>query len=72
MDEWQYELAEKRIEEAKERTLADIQAANAPQSHPDFDGINCVSCGTSIPSARLAMGKVRCTECQELYEKRNG
>lgn len=40
--------------------------ACAPQTHHRFDGIHCVEddCGVVIPAARLAQGKVRCTDCQ--------
>ena len=41
---------------------------SAPESHPEFDGLNCVDCCEEIPSARLAMGKVRCVECQHDLE----
>ena len=43
---------------------------SAPESHPDFDGIHCVQeeCGVEIPAGRLALGKVRCRDCQELLE----
>lgn len=44
-----------------------------PESHPNFDGTHCVEedCGVQIPQARLAMGKVRCVDCQTLIEKRH-
>ena len=41
---------------------------SAPESDPGFDGLNCVDCCEEIPSARLAMGKVRCVECQTTME----
>lgn len=41
----------------------------APETHPDFDGESCVSCGGEIPLLRLNMGKVRCVHCQEKLEK---
>ncbi len=41
---------------------------SAPEIHPEFDGLNCVDCCEEIPSARLAMGKVRCVECQVTLE----
>jgi RNA polymerase-binding transcription factor DksA len=42
-----------------------------PERHPDFDGKHCVdeSCGVVIPKARLAMGRVRCVDCQALQER---
>ena len=41
---------------------------SAPESHPGFDGLNCVDCGEEIPTGRLSMGKVRCVECQSTLE----
>lgn len=41
---------------------------SAPESDPGFDGLNCVDCCEEIPSARLAMGKVRCVDCQATME----
>lgn len=43
---------------------------SAPESHPEFDGLNCVDCAEPIHTARLAMGRVRCTECQSVIEAR--
>ena len=44
---------------------------SGPQSHPDFDGLHCVQpdCGAEIPAGRLALGRVRCVECQGLKER---
>ena len=36
---------------------------------PAFDGESCVDCADHIHSARLAMGRVRCVECQEWLDK---
>lgn len=41
-----------------------------PETHPDFDGETCVSCGDDIPPERLKMGRVRCVYCQDELEKR--
>ncbi len=35
-----------------------------PETHPDFDGEHCLDCDVSIPAKRLAMGKIRCVDCQ--------
>lgn len=43
---------------------------SAPESHPDFDGANCVDCADTIHPARLKLGKVRCIECQARLENR--
>jgi len=72
MDEWQFEQAEKLSEAERESAIADIHKANEPQTHPDFDGIRCVVCLEKIHPVRVMLGKVRCTECQELYEKKHG
>ena len=39
-----------------------------PETHPDFDGIGCVTCGESLPEVRLKLGRVRCVTCQEKLE----
>jgi RNA polymerase-binding transcription factor DksA len=55
--------------------LAHIQdrarKANAPESHPDFDGVHCVDCDDTLPENRLKFGRVRCTTCQSDIEKRS-
>lgn len=54
---------------AQLRELAEIQyrarLANQPEHDPSFDGRHCVECHCDIPRRRLAMGKVRCVDCQE-------
>lgn len=54
-----------------ERAVAEQRAKAAPESHPDFDGSHCVEeeCGVLIPGERLALGKVRCVECQSRIEQ---
>lgn len=52
-----------------EGAIAAARQANAPETHPDFDGETCVDCGDDIPSERLAMGKVRCVRCQTARER---
>lgn len=52
-------------------SLAAIRRANAPQSHPDFDGVHCLDCDTEIPRERLAAGRIRCTDCQSIIEQQN-
>lgn len=47
------------------------RAANTRESHPDFDGESCLTCGDLIPPARLAMGKIRCVACQSAREKKS-
>ncbi|MFN9030129.1 MAG: TraR/DksA C4-type zinc finger protein [Betaproteobacteria bacterium] len=61
-----------RLQEAERAggIAANSIAANRVEEHPDFDGKHCVDCEIEIPEARLAMGKVRCVDCQSLREKR--
>lgn len=62
--------------ETIETCLADAEqrarGKSAPETHPDFDGAHCVSedCGIEIPAGRLALGKVRCIDCQTLLERK--
>lgn len=49
--------------------LARARGKSASETHPDFNGLNCVDCGECIHPARLAMGKVRCVECQDFLER---
>lgn len=55
------------------REQADIHSRamqlNKPESHPDFNGFECVECGEEIPLPRLKMHKVRCVDCQNDLEK---
>lgn len=44
------------------------RVANAPETHPDFDGQHCIDCGNEIPEARLQLFKIRCVECQRVLE----
>lgn len=50
--------------------LRDARRKAQPETHPDFDGKHCVDCGDEIPEARLALGRVRCIECQSEIEFR--
>jgi RNA polymerase-binding transcription factor DksA len=54
-----------------EDAIAAARAAARPETHPDFDGETCVTCGDDIPTARLALKKVRCVACQTNIETRN-
>jgi RNA polymerase-binding transcription factor DksA len=71
MDEWQFERAAKLEEQERASALAKNQKELAPQTHPDFDGVHCVEsdCGEPIPQARLALGKIRCVDCQSRRER---
>lgn len=45
--------------------------ATKPQTHPDFDGTHCTAldCGVEIPAGRLALGKIRCVDCQARLDR---
>lgn len=47
------------------------KAKVAKETHPDFDGENCLDCGEEIPELRLSMGRIRCVYCQEALERKN-
>lgn len=51
-----------------DKAVTEARKANAPQTHPDFDGEHCIDCDAKIPKERLAMGKIRCVECQSALE----
>lgn len=63
-----------RAGEAIEACQADAEARargkSAPEHDPEFDGVHCVDedCGVEIPAARLALGKIRCVDCQAVLE----
>ena len=70
MDEHQFERAERIAEAERNNALAKVRAAaGAVEKHPDFDGTHCIDCEIDIPAARLAMGKVRCIDCQTGHER---
>jgi len=69
MNESDFELAERQDQLVRDLGAQRARQANAPQYHPDFDGVHCVGCGEPIPDQRLALGKGRCVECQEREER---
>ncbi len=64
------DLAETNITAFLTDGLTANAAALRPQTHPDFDGENCVVCADPLPAVRLKMGRVRCTGCQEALDIR--
>ena len=71
MDERFFEVAAAREQRERDAGVAAAAKAIRPETHPEFDGKNCVECDNPIPSLRLAMGKVRCVFCQTTKEKLN-
>lgn len=61
--------AQDQIDAFNNQAVDRARKAAAPESHPEFDGEHCIECEIDIPPARLALGKVRCVECQQLHEK---
>jgi RNA polymerase-binding transcription factor DksA len=71
MDERLFERAAAREESERQAGVEAAAATARPESHPEFDGQNCVECDNPIPQLRLAMGKVRCVFCQTTKERLN-
>jgi len=71
MDEKFLEMAEAREQQLRDIGLKNAAAQMAPQTHPDFDGTHCIDCEAEIPPGRLALGRIRCVDCQEHMEKRS-
>ena len=53
----------------RERAIHEVQS-RLVESHPDFDGKHCVECASKLPDLRLSMGRIRCTLCQEVRERK--
>lgn len=60
------DVVETCLDDALKRQLG---KGTAPEFDPDFDGVNCIDCDCPIPAARLTMQKVRCVDCQHLFEQ---
>lgn len=63
--------ADAAIEECTADALRRAAGRSGPEHDSRFDGLHCVedTCGVTIPAARLALGKVRCVDCQVLRER---
>lgn len=59
------ELTDNAIAEQRRRARPE-QVQNADGSWPVT---NCVDCEVEIPQARLALGKIRCVDCQGILER---
>ena len=58
-------------QEATNRAAIERVQLRLYETDPDFDGKHCIDGGEVIPPARLALGKIRCIRCQEIFEKTN-
>lgn len=70
MEENQLELADEIAEKQRSTGIDMIRQRLAEQTHPDFDGENCVECGDTMPALRLQLKRIRCTGCETALEKR--
>lgn len=66
----QLDFAADLQDEFNKRGLDQVRKAMAAETHPDFDGAHCVTCGDDMPPERLAMERIRCTPCQQAKEKK--
>ncbi len=69
LEEKEFEMAEILAQAHTEKMIAASQRALAPEIHEAFDGKHCVECADDIAKERLAMGRVRCTDCQAAQER---
>lgn len=69
----QIDQANQIMEEFTAAHIHRIQAKNKPEQAQNPDGswphTECVDCDDPIPEGRLALGKIRCIDCQELKER---
>lgn len=69
----QIDQANQITEEFTAAHIHRIQAKNKPEQAQNPDGtwpINeCIDCDDPIPEGRLALGKIRCIDCQEIKER---
>lgn len=69
----QIDQANQIVEEFTASHIHRIQQKNKPEQTQNPDGTwphnECIDCGDPIPEGRLALGKIRCIDCQELKEK---
>lgn len=65
----QVDAAQEQQHTTNQQAIERVRANLGPESHPDFDGKHCIDGGEVIPPERLAMGRIRCTGCQEALER---
>jgi RNA polymerase-binding transcription factor DksA len=65
----QVDAAQMQQDRTNQDAIDRVRAQLVPETHPDFDGVHCIDGGEVIPPARLALGKIRCVNCQELKER---
>lgn len=61
-------------QEMTDNAIAEQRRKARPEQVQNADGswpvTECVDCEIEIPAGRLALGKIRCVECQSLAERR--
>lgn len=69
----QVDQANQIAEEFTAAHIHRIQSKNKPEQVQNPDGTwphtECVDCDDEIPQGRLALGKIRCIDCQEIKER---
>lgn len=69
----QVDQANQIVEEFTASHIYRIQQRNKPEQVQNPDGswphTECIDCDEPIPEGRLALGKVRCIDCQEEKER---
>lgn len=67
------DIAGKTTEMLRGEAERRARALSAPERDARFDGISCVEegCGITMPAERLALGRIRCIDCQVELETRN-
>ena len=63
------DIANDRVEQHLSDALSRQVGKSAPETHPEFNGVDCIECNEPIPPARLSLHKVRCVECQSRLER---
>ena len=71
MDEKYMELAGDQEQKLRDYAVTQAALKAAPEKHPSFDGKHCIVCDVEIHPGRLALGRIKCIDCQEATEKRN-
>ena len=70
LDENHIEMAEKLEQEQRRQAIAAAALRAAPETHPKFNGKDCLNYDGKIPKGQLALDRIRCVHCQELIERR--
>lgn len=65
------DIASELQDKFNQRGILESQAAMAQQTDPDFDGVNCLDCDADIPATRIALGRMRCVDCQDVLERKS-